>query len=78
MDAIEFVNNYLEYVNELSSVVKDEYQPVIKYMRGTDPHDLVTPDGYFSNSNQSKGFVWSYFMFTKKLMDAMSGLSMES
>jgi hypothetical protein len=62
MDAIQFVQRYSDYVEEISSVVKSEYSDIIDYLRGLDPHDLVRPASYFSHENHARGLVWSLFM----------------
>jgi hypothetical protein len=68
MEAIEFVNNYQNYLDEIRQVVKEKYYPVIDSMETFDPHDLVTPSCVFKNKNHAKGFVWQVFTQTVKNM----------
>ena len=62
MEAIECVMTYQSYLDEIQHVIKPEFQPVIDELRQTDPHDLVTPESWFTDVNSVKGFVWSLFM----------------
>lgn len=62
MEAIVFVNNYLNYLDEISQVIKPELQPYLDELRQIDPHDLVRPDSYFDSENAARGFVWSMFI----------------
>ncbi len=62
MDAIEFVNNYENYLSEIEQVIKAEYQPALDRLRENDPHDLVNPDTWFQGSQNARGFVWALFL----------------
>jgi len=62
MDAIEFVVNYENYLNEIEQVVKPEYAPVIERLRAHDPHDLVRPESWFHAERDARGFVWTIFL----------------
>jgi hypothetical protein len=62
MEAIEFVINYEEYINEISNVIKPELIPIINELREKDPHDFVSPETYFISEYQAKGYVWALFM----------------
>jgi hypothetical protein len=62
MDAIEFVNNYENYLSEIEQVIKAEYQPALERLRDNDPHDLVKPDTWFQGSQNARGFVWALFL----------------
>ena len=62
MKAIEFVNNYQQYLEEISQVIKPELQPVLDELRQIDPHDLVRPDSWFQSESEAKGFVWKMFI----------------
>ena len=62
MDAIEFVNKYYQFINDIKKVVKPELYPIIDKMYDTDPHDLVTPEGYFTHESHAFGYVWSLFL----------------
>jgi hypothetical protein len=57
MTAIEFINTYDGIVDTIEKVSRDEYGPAIKRLRDTDPHDLITPSGYFENGNAAYGYV---------------------
>jgi hypothetical protein len=62
MDAIVFVKNYLNYLDEIGNVVKPELKPILDELRQIDPHDLVRPDSYFDSENSARGLVWSIFV----------------
>lgn len=68
MDAIQFVNKYQNYVDEISLVVKEDFRPIINKMKEIDPHDFITPEAYFVSENHAKGFVWELFMGLSKNM----------
>lgn len=61
MEAIEFVNNYHKYLDEVSQVIRPELQSVLDELKEIDPHDLVRPDTFFDSENSARGFVWSMF-----------------
>ena len=62
MDAITFVKNYTDYLDEISQVIKSELQPILNELRELDPHDLVQPDSWFNTESEAKGFVWKMFL----------------
>jgi hypothetical protein len=62
MEAIAFVKNYMDYLDEISQVIKPELQPVLDELRQIDPHDLVQPDSWFHTESEAKGFVWKMFI----------------
>ena len=62
MDAIKFVANYEFYLEEIKSVIKPEFLPLIDELKSIDPHDLVTPDAWFQNENDARGYVWGMFV----------------
>ena len=62
MEAIEFVNNYQQYLEEISQVIKPELQPVLDELKEIDPHDLVRPETYFNTENSARGYVWWLFL----------------
>jgi hypothetical protein len=68
MDSIIFIRKYETYLNEIQQVVKPEYQSVIDELRQIDPHDLVTPDTWFSDESSVRGFVWTLFLRKVKNM----------
>ena len=67
MDAIEFVRRYPSYIDQLSKVVKPEYQTIIRKLRKLDPHDVVKPEHYFSSEAEAVGVVFRLFL--KKAKD---------
>ena len=62
MEAIVFVKNYLNYIDEIELVVKPELLPILEEIRDIDPHDLIRPDSFFDSENSARGFVWSMFL----------------
>ncbi len=62
MDAFEFILKYPELITELKEIVKPELHPIIEEFEHKDPHDLVTPEAWFINQNQVRGFVLSLFL----------------
>ena len=67
MDSIKFVNKYHIYLEEIKSVIKPELHVIIDEMDSVDPHDLISPESYFMNENQARGFVWSLFLKKVKM-----------
>lgn len=61
MDSIIFIRKYETYLNKIQQVVKSEYQSAIDELKKIDPHDLVTPDTWFSDETSARGFVWTLF-----------------
>lgn len=62
MDAYEFVYSYDKFIGEIELVIKTELLTVFKKLKDTDPTDLVTPETWFVNTNQARGFVWNLFL----------------
>jgi hypothetical protein len=62
MDAFEFISNYNKYVEEIENVIKPELLPTLEKLKEKDPHDLITPESWFINENQARGFVWVLFL----------------
>jgi hypothetical protein len=62
MDAFEFVYSYDKFIEEIEQVIRPELLPILEKLKETDPHDLVTPETWFVNTNQARGFVWSLFL----------------
>jgi hypothetical protein len=62
MEAIVFVRNYLNYLNEITLVVKPELLPFLEELRQIDPHDLIRPEPYFDSENSARGLVWGMFL----------------
>lgn len=62
MNSIEFINNYELFLDEISKVVKPEFQHIVKELKEKDPHDLITPDTYLSSVNEARGYVWGLFI----------------
>ena len=67
MNAIEFINNYLSYLEEIEMVVKPEYQSIICKMKSIDAHDLILPESFFLSDRSARGYVWSMFLRRVKL-----------
>jgi len=67
MDALEFINKYGSYIDEIALVIKPEYQTVINKMKEIDPHNLVVPESWFVSERAARGFVWSMFLRRVKL-----------
>jgi len=62
MDAIEFISNYNKFLEEIEKVIKPELLPILQNLKDTDPHDLITPNSWFVDTNHAKGFVWNLFI----------------
>jgi len=62
MEAIRFTQKYELYLDEISSVIKPEFLPIIDELRDIDPHDLVSPESWFQDEANARGFVWSLFL----------------
>jgi len=62
MEAIRFVQNYQYYLDEIKSVVRPDFYPIIEELKMIDPHDLVKPESWFPSENDAKGFVWGLFL----------------
>jgi hypothetical protein len=62
MEAIVFVRNYLNYLNEITLVVKPELLPFLEEILQIDAHDLIRPDSFFDSENSARGFVWGMFL----------------
>ncbi|WP_372947812.1 hypothetical protein [Mariniphaga sp.] len=74
MDSIIFIRKYETYLDEIQQVVKPEYQPLIDELKETDPHDLVTPDTWFSDETSTRGLVWKLFLLKVKESERILGL----
>ena len=72
MDAIEFIAKYANYLSEVKGVTKQELYPIIDEMEKIDPHDLVSPDTFFSSETQARGYVWSIFVQKAKKHTAIN------
>jgi hypothetical protein len=62
MEAIEFIQKYEGYIEEIEQVVKPELIPILDELKSVEPHDLVRPNSYFESENQARGLVWSLFI----------------
>jgi len=62
MDAIEFITEYPNFLEELTGIVKPELRYILENLKETDPHDLIRPEAYFVNRSDARGFVLSHFM----------------
>lgn len=59
---IEFINRYVQCLDEISEVVKPELLPIIEELRHIAPHDLDRPEGYLESESHARGYVWSMFI----------------
>ena len=66
MDALEFIANYENYLEEISSVVRPEFQANVDELRQIDPHDLVQPESWFLKESDARGYIWSLFIRSVK------------
>jgi hypothetical protein len=57
MDAIGFVHNYHDYLDEIRLLIKPEFHPILDKLSKMDPHDLISPDSYFFNEDHVKGVI---------------------
>jgi hypothetical protein len=71
MEAIIFVRNYMDYLEEISSVIKPELLPILDELRQIDPHDLVQPEAWFHTESEAMGFVWKMFIKRVKKYNPM-------
>jgi hypothetical protein len=62
MDAIEFVNNYNLFVEEIETVIRPDYKIHIEKLKSIEPHDLVKANPYFMKTATANGYVWSLFL----------------
>ena len=72
MDAIEFIQNYPDYLDEMRVVVKPELVPIIDKLSAIDPHDFVGPDTWFPSESAAKGYLWILFLKRAKKMNEAS------
>ena len=72
MDAIEFIQNCPDYLDEMRVVVKPELIPIIDELSAIDPHDFVRPDTWFPSESAAKGYVWMLFIKRVKKMNEIS------
>ena len=64
MDALQFIDKYEIYIEEIALVVKPEYKSIIDKMKEIDAHDLIVPETWFVSVSEraARGFVWSMFL----------------
>lgn len=62
MDAIEFIEKYPIYIEEIKNVIRPELHHILDELAQIDPHDLVQPDTWLPNENHGRGLVWSLFL----------------
>ena len=62
MEAIEFINNYETYVEEISAVIKPELLPIIDELKNIDPHDLIKPETFIMAESHARGLIWTMFL----------------
>ena len=51
MEAIQFINIYEKYLEEIRNVIKPQLCPVLDELLQIDPHDLVRPEAWFQNED---------------------------
>ena len=74
MDAIGFVHNYHDYLDEIRLLIKPEYLPILDEISKMDPHDLISPDSYFFNEDHVKGVLCGMILSrTKKMTSVTDG-----
>lgn len=62
MNAMEFINDYPLMVESIKRIADPKYLPAIEALEATYPHDLVTPDSFFTSRNHALGNVFAYFL----------------
>jgi len=62
MNAIGFISFYERFIMELEVIVKEECKPAIEVLRDQDPHDLISPDTWFTSDYCARGYVYSLFL----------------
>jgi hypothetical protein len=62
MEAFEFITKYESYLEEIRAVIKPELLPIIDQLRNIDPHDLISPETYFTDGSHARGYVWRLFL----------------
>lgn len=67
MDIIEFVNNYDNYLKELSLVIRPEYQSIISEMKEIGIHSFISPDSIILNEFNARGLIYSIFLHKTKV-----------
>lgn len=72
MDAIEFIQNYRDYLTEIREVVKPELIPIIDELSSIDPQDFIRPDTWFPSESAAKGYVWMLFLKKVRKMNEFS------
>lgn len=68
MDSIEFVNRYDHYLNEIRDVIRPDLYPQLDELAQVDPHDLISPETWFSNESAARGLIWSIFVGKVKIL----------
>jgi hypothetical protein len=66
MDSIQFVSNYLAFLEEVEKVVKPDLVWFINNLKKINPHHLV-PDSPLQTDPFAKGTGWE--MFGKKVLN---------
>jgi hypothetical protein len=62
MDAIQFILNYTDYLEEIKLVIRPELFPIIEELKSIDAHDLVRPESWFPDESSARGYVWNLFL----------------
>ena len=61
MEAIEFVQRYPLYIEQLAKVIKPEYKTTLTKLKELDPHDIVRLEHYFNSEAEATGIVFRRF-----------------
>ena len=67
MEALEFIEKYESYIEEIAMVTKSEYISIVDKMKEIDPHDLIVPETWFVSERSARGYVWNLFIRRVKL-----------
>ncbi len=62
MNAIGFISFYERFISKLEAVIKEECKPAIEMLIDQDPHDLISPDTWFTSDYCARGYLYSLFL----------------
>ena len=57
MDAMDFVWNYHDYLDEIRPIINPEFLPILDELDNLYPRELIPPRSYFLNEDQMKGVM---------------------